>query len=154
MAECRSDCYGAVRVTMSKGWLYSILRRHTAIWWGDTMARELYPSAPPPGMPPALEDVIVVDAAPRDRATRLQQGNLIREGLLRRKCGAKPVSCGAVHILRWPYTRNYSFGHIPGNSLNAASAQNWTYAEGRADSKMEISHHFFCLFFLLYVRNK
>ena len=53
------------------------------IRWGDTMAREVYPLAPP-GMPPALHDVIVVDEAPRDRATRLQQGNQVREGLLRR----------------------------------------------------------------------
>ena len=33
---------------------------------------------------------------------------------------------GSVQILRWPNTRNYSFVQIPGNSLNAASAQNWT----------------------------
>ena len=53
------------------------------IRWGDTMERDNYPLAPP-GMPPTLDDVIVVEEVPRDRVTRLQQGNTVRDGLLRR----------------------------------------------------------------------
>ena len=43
------------------------------IRWGDTMERDLYPEAPP-GMPPTIDDVIVLDETPLDRATRLRQG--------------------------------------------------------------------------------